>query len=78
MCDVVGAATVYKIVKKDYIALQCKSLKLKEEINRDRVGNKGTQSRIESAHTKWSAKEGCGDQSSLWSPAPYGTTMLTK
>ena len=44
LCDVVGAATVYKIVKKDYIALQCKSLKLKEELNRDRVGNKGTQS----------------------------------
>jgi hypothetical protein len=42
MCYVVGAATVYKIVKKDYIALQCKSLKLKEEINRDRVDNKGT------------------------------------
>jgi hypothetical protein len=44
LCDVVGAATVYKIVKKDYIALQCKSLKLKEELNRDRVDNKGTQS----------------------------------
>ena len=44
LCNVVGAATVYKIVKKDYIALQCKSLKLKEELNRDRVDNKGTQS----------------------------------
>jgi hypothetical protein len=44
LCDVAEAATVYKIVKKDYIALQCKSLKLKEEINRDRVDNKGTQS----------------------------------
>ena len=68
MCDVVGAATVYKIVKKDYIALQCKLLIVLTIINRDRVDNKGT----ESAHTKWSAKEGCGDQSSRWSPAPEG------
>jgi len=52
LCNVVGAATVYKtvkkqvskIVKKNDIALQCKSLKLKEELNRDRVDNKGTQS----------------------------------
>jgi hypothetical protein len=44
LCDVVGAATVYKIVKIDYIALQCKSLKNNKEINRDRVDNKGTQS----------------------------------
>ena len=29
MCNVVGASIVYKIVKKDYIALQCKSLILK-------------------------------------------------
>ena len=50
--NIVGATTVYKIVKKDYIALQCKSLKLKEEINRDRVDNKGTQSRTESAHRR--------------------------
>ncbi len=40
----------YKIVKIDYIALQCKSLITKEEINRDRVDNKGTQSLVESAH----------------------------
>lgn len=26
MCVVVGASTVHKIVKKDYIALQCKCL----------------------------------------------------
>jgi len=44
LCNIVGATTVYKIEKIDYIALQCKSLKLKEEINRDRVDNKGTQS----------------------------------
>ena len=44
LCDVVGAATVYKIVKKDYIALQCKLLITKVIIIRDRVGNKGTQS----------------------------------
>jgi len=44
LCDVGGAATVYKIVKIDYIALQCKSLKNNKEINRDRVDNKGTQS----------------------------------
>jgi hypothetical protein len=72
LCDVVGAATVYKIVKKDYIALQCKLLIVLTIINRDRVDNKGTQSRAESVHTKWSAKEGCGDQSSRWSPAPEG------
>ena len=72
MCDVVGAATVYKIVKKDYIALQCKYLNIKYIYTEHRIDNKGTQSRMESAHTKWSAKEGCGDQSSLWSPAPEG------
>jgi hypothetical protein len=97
LCNIVGAATVYKIVKKDYIALQCKSLKLKEELNRDRVDNKGTQSvpesrlyfygvsrrldciessqyrpPVESAHTKWTMSQGCGDLSSLWSPAPEG------
>jgi hypothetical protein len=32
MCDVVGAAIAYKIVKIDYIALQCKSLIIKEEL----------------------------------------------
>ena len=32
LCDVVGAAIAYKIVKMKYIALQCKSLKLKEEL----------------------------------------------
>jgi len=40
-CDVAEAATVYKIVKKDYIALQCKLLITKVIINRDRVDNKG-------------------------------------
>ena len=44
MCYVVGAATAYKIVKKDYIALQCKYLIVLTIINRDRVDNKGTQS----------------------------------
>lgn len=43
-CDVAEAATVYKIVKKDYIALQCKLLIVLTIINRDRVDNKGTQS----------------------------------
>ncbi len=37
----VGATTAYKIVKIDYIALQCKSLIIKEELNRDRVVNNG-------------------------------------
>jgi hypothetical protein len=37
----VGATTTYKIVKIDYIALQCKSLIIKEELNRDRVVNNG-------------------------------------
>jgi hypothetical protein len=44
LCNVVGAATVYKIVKKDYITLQCKLLIVLTIINRDRVDNKGTQS----------------------------------
>jgi hypothetical protein len=48
----VGAATVYKIVKKDYIALQCKLLIVLTIINRDRVDNKGTQSMMESAHRR--------------------------
>ena len=48
MCDVVGAAIAYKIEKIDSIALQCKSLKLKEELIRDRVANKGTESYTES------------------------------
>jgi hypothetical protein len=52
LCDVVGAATVYKIVKKDYIALQCKLLIVLTIINRDRVDNKGTQSMTESAHRR--------------------------
>ena len=47
MCDVVGAAIAYKIVKIDYIALQCKSLKIKEELNSDRVVENGTESYTE-------------------------------
>ena len=39
----VGATTTHKIVKIDYIALQCKSLIIKEKLNRDRVDRKGTQ-----------------------------------
>ena len=48
MCNVGGAAIAYKIVKIDYIALQCKSLKLKEELIRDRVVENGTESYTES------------------------------
>lgn len=69
MCNVVGASIVHKIVKIAYIALQCKSLIIKEEtiqINKDR---KGTDSIAESAHTKWTMTQGSGDQSSLRSPA---------
>ena len=58
MCDVVGAATVYKIVKIDYIALQCKSLNLKEEVTIKNYAVNGTESITESAHTKWSLAEG--------------------
>jgi len=62
--EIVEAATAYKIVKKDYIALQCKSLKLKEEINRDRVDNKGTQSVPEQTksglYRKQSIQTSCG------------------
>ncbi len=42
MIDVVGASIVHKIVKKDYIALQCKYLIVLTIINRDTVDNKGT------------------------------------
>ena len=41
LCNIVGAATVYKIVKKDYIALQCKYLIVLTIINRDTVINNG-------------------------------------
>jgi hypothetical protein len=47
MCDVVGAAIAYKIEKIDSIALQCKSLKVKVIIIRDRAANKGTESYTE-------------------------------
>ena len=47
MCYVGGAAIAYKIEKIDYIALQCKSLKVKVIIIRDRVANKGTESLME-------------------------------
>jgi hypothetical protein len=64
LCNVVGAATVYKIVKKDYIALQCKSMITKVIINRDRVDNKGTQSRMEQTksglYRKQSIQTSCG------------------
>ena len=52
--DIAGAAIAYKIVKKDYIALQCKSLKLKEEVTIKNYAVNGTESITESAHTKWS------------------------
>lgn len=45
MCNVVGAATVYKIVKKDYIALQCKLLIIKYIYTESKVDNKGTQTK---------------------------------
>ena len=37
----VGATKAHKIVKIDYIALQCKSLINKKELIRDRVVNNG-------------------------------------
>ena len=61
MCDVVGASIVHKIVKKDYIALQCKCLIVLTIIIGDRVDRNGTDSIAESAHTKWSTKQGSGD-----------------
>jgi hypothetical protein len=57
MCDVVGASIAYKIVKIDYIALQCKCLIVLTIIIGDRVDRKGTDSIAESAHTEWSAKQ---------------------
>lgn len=41
MCDVVGASIAHKIVKKDYIALQCKSLIVLTIIIGDRVDRNG-------------------------------------
>ena len=47
MCDVIAAAIAYKIVKMDYIALQCKSLKLKEELTIKINDGNGTESYTE-------------------------------
>jgi len=52
MCDVVGASIVHKIVKKDYIALQCKSLIIKYIYKEPRIDRKGTDSIAESAHRR--------------------------
>lgn len=41
MINVGVASIAHKIVKIDYIALQRKSLKIKEELNRDRVDRNG-------------------------------------
>ena len=48
MCNVVGASIAYKIVKIDYIALQCKYLIIKYIYTESKVDNKGTQSLTES------------------------------
>ena len=50
----VGASKAHKIVKIDYIALQCKSLKLKEELTIKINEGNGDGVNVESAHTKWS------------------------
>ena len=52
MCDVVGASIAYKIVKKDYIALQCKSLIIKTILHCIKVAINGTDSIAESAHRR--------------------------
>lgn len=52
MCDVVGASIVHKIVKKDYIALQCKSLIIKYIYTEHRIDRNGTDSIAESAHRR--------------------------
>lgn len=41
MCNVVGASIAYKIVKKDYIALQCKYLIVLVIIIGERVDRNG-------------------------------------
>ena len=41
LCNVVGASIAYKIVKKDYIALQCKYLIVLTIIIGDRVDRNG-------------------------------------
>lgn len=52
MCNVVGASIVHKIVKKDYIALQCKSLIIKYIYTEHRIDRNGTDSIAESAHRR--------------------------
>lgn len=41
MCDVVGASIAHKIVKIDYIALQCKSLIIKYIYTEHRIDRNG-------------------------------------
>ena len=52
MCDVVGASIAHKIVKIDYIALQCKSLIVLTIIIGDRVDRNGDTVKAESAHRR--------------------------
>ena len=50
--NVVGAATVYKIVKKKHITLYRKYLIIKYIYTESKVDNKGTESVTESAHRR--------------------------
>lgn len=52
MCNVVGASIVHKIVKKDYIALQCKPLIVLTIIIGDRVDRNGDTVKAELAHRR--------------------------
>jgi len=52
MCDVVGASIVHKIVKIDYIALQCKSLIILTIIHCIKVAINGCDWVMESAHRR--------------------------
>lgn len=52
LCNVVGASIVYKIVKMNNIALQCKSLIVLLIIIGDRVDRNGDTVKAESAHRR--------------------------
>ena len=52
LCYNGGASIVHKIVKKDYIALQCKCLIVLTIIIGDRVDRNGDTVKAESAHRR--------------------------
>ena len=81
MCNVVGASVAHKIVKIDYIALQCKSLKVKYIYTESKIDRNGCDWVTESAHTKWTMSEGSGDHIAYGvphSPAGLQSKIINK